>query len=591
YACSSDDSLAPGSDGGTIETDGSLGGKDGSLSGSDSGSHSDASTPKDSGSETDSSVPPDPTSTQIAAVKAAAVVDAGAGADGGLVLSTPLSIDDAFVTFVRPAVGTDPAGFFLQSQQTGPAIFVAVDPSTLSPAPAAGDKVSLKATAVANVAGLHEIVALSNWARSSTGNDVTGLLRDVTSANDLSTKIDNYESEYIKVTGIVAAPFASNGTDYVAATFTSMGITTGTTTVRLRIPTALQTAIDPAVGCQFTMKGVMWRFNTGAEPSVFDASQIMLTCGAPQLASAQATSATTVNVTFNRFIDATTAIAGNFTFDGSLTTASVAATADPMTFAVTTNEAQTPGTTYHVTGAAGIKDVLGVALDSAHNQAAFTGFKPLAVLQLNELNPNLGSSSAPRDLVELYVVSGGDIGGIQLQENLVESTVKLATLPSLQVATGDYIVVHLGDLAADGGPNFVNETTDKTACTATECYAGAWDVIDTKLAKVGLTYSGRIVVVMKADGTLQDGLSWFRFGSATTKDFYMETNALIDAGMWSNCGATQYCSDSDAAAGVSVNNNDAGATADGQSTQRIGTTNNHNAADWTGKAGTFGAAN
>ncbi|MEO8800761.1 MAG: hypothetical protein ABI551_22920, partial [Polyangiaceae bacterium] len=405
YACSSDDSVAPGVDGGS-ETDGSLG-HDGSIPGNDSGPGLDGSSPKDSGGG-DSSTPLDPTSAQIQAVKASASADAGAGADGGLVLSTPLAIDNAIVTFTRPAVGTDPAGFFLQSQQTGPAVFVALDPSTLSPAPAPGDKISLKATAVANIVGLHEIVALSNYTRVSTGNDITDLLRDVSSASDLSTKLDGYESEYIKLTGFIAQPFASNGTGNVAGAITTAGITAPVASVKLRMPTTLQQMIDPAVTCQFTMTGVMWRFNSNAEPSVFSTGDIMLTCGAPQVVSAVATSDTGVNVTFNRNIDPLTVPGAAFTItDGNdggvgLTVVSAAATADPLTIALVTST-QAPAQSYMVTAPVTVKDVLGKPLDPAHTTANFAGFVTPAVLRLNELNPNV--SLGKLDLLELIAVT------------------------------------------------------------------------------------------------------------------------------------------------------------------------------------------
>lgn len=592
YACSSDDSVANGTDGGP-DTDGSLG-HDGSIPGNDSGPGLDGSSPKDSGGA-DSSTPLDSTSAQIQAVKASANADAGAGADGGLVLSTPLPIDDAIVTFVRPAVGTDPAGFFLQSQQTGPAVFVALDPATLSPAPAPGDKISLKATAVANIVGLHEIVGLSNYARVSSGNDISALLRDVSSASDLSSKIDGYESEYIKLTGFIAQPFASNGTGNVAGAITTTGITAPVASVKLRMPTALQQMIDPVVTCQFTMTGVMWRFNTNAEPSVFSAGDIVLTCGAPQVVSAIATSATGVNVTFNRNIDLSTVLGSRFTItDGNdggvgVTVTGAAGSGDPLTVALTTS-AQLPSQSYTVTAATAITDVLGKPLDAAHTTAKFSGFTAPAILRLNELNPNV--TTGKQDLLELIAVTAGSTGGIQIQQNIVASTVAIATLPNIQVAAGDLIVVHINDLTTDGGPGFPSETTDKNSCVAMECYPNAWDVIDTKLSNKDLTTSAKVLVIKTPTGGYTDGLAWVLPSATLSGTYYNEVNALIDAGMWANCGPNAYCgTDNDAAIQASANATGIGTTTGGNTLGRTSATDTNSAADWAVDAGTIGQPN
>src|SRR5690242_540777 len=79
--------------------------------------------------------PPDgaPQSDGIAAARAAA---------DGTALS--LAIRGATVTYEKPQIGNpsnDPAGFTIQAVRPGPALFVAVDPATLTPIPAVGDVV------------------------------------------------------------------------------------------------------------------------------------------------------------------------------------------------------------------------------------------------------------------------------------------------------------------------------------------------------------------------------------------------------------------------------------------------------------------
>ena len=61
-----------------------------------------------------------------------AIAAARATADGtGLSLTIP----NVIVTYIKPAIGdptSDPAGFTVQASQTGPALMIAVDPTTPS---------------------------------------------------------------------------------------------------------------------------------------------------------------------------------------------------------------------------------------------------------------------------------------------------------------------------------------------------------------------------------------------------------------------------------------------------------------------------
>lgn len=71
----------------------------------------------------------------------------------------------------------------------------------------------------------------------------------------------------------------------------------------------------------------------------------------------------------------------------------------------------------------------------------FTGWNPrVPELLINEINPK-GSKSTP-DCVELFALTGGNIGGLELvigtEENLVDSIV----FPAIEILAGEYIVVH-----------------------------------------------------------------------------------------------------------------------------------------------------
>ncbi|MCE9573409.1 MAG: hypothetical protein K8W52_09645, partial [Deltaproteobacteria bacterium] len=146
-----------------------------------------------------------------------------------------LPIERAIVTYLKPAVGTDPAGFTVQAQQQGPALFIAVDPTTLTPAPARGDTVTFTITDMGTLNGLREATAISGYARNATGVDVNTLSQDVSAATDLVSNLDNYESEIVDLNASLAGGFVAAGSGFQKATLTSAGIT-GNTGFTVRVP-------------------------------------------------------------------------------------------------------------------------------------------------------------------------------------------------------------------------------------------------------------------------------------------------------------------------------------------------------------------
>ncbi|HYI00421.1 chitobiase/beta-hexosaminidase C-terminal domain-containing protein, partial [Hyalangium sp.] len=168
---------------------------------------------------------PASTSAQIAAVRAAA--------DGAL----NQSIELALVTYKKPPVGSDAAGFFLQAEPSGPALFVAVSPSTLNPVPSAGDRVTLVATQKATVSGRVHVTAVTGFLRNGTGESVEPLRTDVTGV-DLPASVDTYESELIAIRGTLLDTFAPSGAGHVAATLSTTG-TPNNSNLQLRLPNSL----------------------------------------------------------------------------------------------------------------------------------------------------------------------------------------------------------------------------------------------------------------------------------------------------------------------------------------------------------------
>ena len=516
-----------------------------------------------------------PASQQIQAVRTAATAVTDAGTDGGAV---NLPIDSAFVTYVRPAVGADPAGFFIQAEQNGPAIFVAVDPTTLTPVPVPGDEVSFKATGVLNVASLREVVTLTNFTRVSQGKALSSLLQDLTAATDVVTGLDRYESEYVKLSATVATDFVAAGAGSVGAQVTTTGITAASANLRVRLPQTVQEGLDVAAACTFTLTGPMWRFTSAAQPSGFvDADISALVCKAPKVAAAAATNLTTVVVTFDRKIAPASLLAdgSQFTLNGGLTV-SAAALTGPKEVTLTTST-QVSATPYTVTVAATLQDTLTKGIDATAKTANFLGYVTPAVVRLDELNPAIAGGA---DLIELRVVTSGNLLGITLEENLVNNKAILATLPNLAVVADDLVVVHLD------GTGVTDETTSKTGCAGALCYAGAWDVKGT----TGMTNNARVIVARGPDKVLQDGVAWFSSALTPSATWYLEVNALATATQWSDC-AGAACANNAAALLIGADFKNVGTTAATNSFRRVAATDTNTKADWAVGASSWGVSN
>jgi hypothetical protein len=512
------------------------------------------------------------TSAQIAAVRNAATATDG-GADASAV---NLPIDNATVTYVRPAVGTDPAGFFVQGERTGPAIFVAIDPGTLTPAPVAGDEVSFRATSVANVANQRQVLAVSGFTRVAQGRNVAALVQDISSAADVVTALDNYESEYVKITGTAATVFSGAGAGSTSAQLTTAGITVASANLRARLPVDLQDTLDLDVGCSFSLTGPMWRFTTAAQPSGFVAADVSaVSCRAPKVASANASDLTTVKVQFDRRIAPASLLANGSQFTIPGLTVSAATLSGPREVTLTTT-AQTPASSYTMTVATSLMDTYSKTLDAAARTATFLGFTTPATLRINELNPLITGSA---DLIELRATGAGNIAGFTLEENLVNNKVVIATLPSITVAVDDIILVHLD------ATGVTNESATKADCVGAPCVATAWDV----RGVAALAGNARVLALRGPDRALKDGVSYYSSSLTPSGTWYVEVNALNAAMMWSDCAGMACAANANAQA-ISVNFLNTSTTRAGNSIRRNANDTN-TAADWSVGPSSWGAPN
>ncbi|WNG38650.1 hypothetical protein F0U61_36995 [Archangium violaceum] len=499
-------------------------------------------------------------------------------------------IEGALVTYTKPVTGADPAGFFLQSEKNGPAIFVAADFARLGVE--AGDRMTLRATEKTMFNGMVQISKFDNWIFYKTRTPVEFLLNDV-SGIDLVTKLNDYESELISITGTVTSPLASAGSGNVAANFVTLGNPASDPNLKLRLPTRVADALDVTQDCSVTTKAPLWRFNTQAQPSAWvDSDLTILSCPGPKVTGAVAGGSTSVTVNFDRKLDPDSVFAdgSQFTFDNGLVASAAIVSGRLVQLTTSTQE---PNTVYTVTVASGVKDTRGSDLQTAAHRTTFTtgaGITP-AVLRLTEVAPgiNLG-----KDLVELLVVQGGTVDKFTLMQGA--STI-LATFPNVLVATGDIIVVHLKPTTAPvDAPAFETSSKSEFAQSVYGAnYDSAWDFLGGPINEIG--YSQRVLRVRDATGVTQDGASFYRppggGGGGVTSDFYAQLQSLQDEGHWLpvNCGGVP-CSGTSTPMGSEVSVDWANLpTTKNITVRRVFAMDNNTATDWAVGASSFGLPN
>nr|QKW93813.1 hypothetical protein [Vitiosangium cumulatum] len=534
--------------------------------------------------------PPSEISAQIAYVRSLA--------DG----PTVAIINSALITYTKPLTGTvtaDPAGFFLQAEKNGPAIFVAIDPTTLGPGLKVGDRVYLRVTEKKMLnAGFVAVTAIDTTSSYvvSRGESVEFLRNDVSNVDLATNSGADYESELISLSGTVASTFTAGGTGHVSANVVTLGNPTPTNNLKLRLTTTVQDTLDVAQNCAITVKAPLWRFVSGttttqAQPSAWSTQDLtVLSCPAPRVVSALATSPTSLVVTFDRRIDPASVLANGsqFTFTGGLSASS--ATVVDREVRLTT-AFQSGGLSYQVTAATSLKDTYGAALDSTATTATFRGYVEPARLMITEVNPNIGGTSNARDLVELVAVQGGSVSSFKL---ILGASTLLATFPDTVVATGDIIVVHLRPDAATNGDAPASETSGKNqypASAHSANYDTAWDFHGTSTTDIG--YSRRVLRVRDSLGVTQDGAPFARTGGTPPADFTPVLQALQDEGQWlpANCGGIP-CSDTTSPTAVDVSADWTGLMTDkSTSVRRLSATDTNTRDDWAVGASSFGLPN
>ncbi len=436
------------------------------------------------------------------------IAEAKATADGS---GLSLPIRQVVVTYLKPQLGSvinDPAGFTIQHDQSGPGLFVTVDPATTTPSLVVGDVVSFEITQMGTVGLQRRAQAITNLTRISQGTNVSALATDVSAATDLVTAVDTYDSRLVNVTGVAFQDFAGSGQGFQRAGLSTVGITADAN-LQFRAPATLVDALDMVNTCSFALHDVpVGRFNAQTQLPAYVAGDVTLSsCPAPVVATAVALSATTVKLTFSRHLDPITVNANgsDFTIDNGLTASAAVVNGKEVTL---TTSPQTNATTYTIAIATTVTDLQGTPVSGG---ATFLAFTSVAKVRINELNATITSGC---DLIELRVIEGGSMAGFKVteREGKAGNDEMSFTFPAdFNVQKNDFVIIHTANAANAATCNpggAVNETTAKDgqpAATFTRNFDTAFDFYVTD-NNAGLVATDNVITLRDTSTAIIDAV-------------------------------------------------------------------------------------
>jgi hypothetical protein len=527
------------------------------------------------------------------------IADVRAAADGLI----GFKLSGVTVTYIKPQVGdptSDPAGFTIQVDLAGPAIFVAVDPASLPIVPVAGDVVDLTVTQKATVGGQPRVTAVSAITRLSQGADLSAITQNVSASTDLVTALGTYDSELVTVTGTLTGTVGSSGAGFSKFELNTAGIT-GVTALQLRAPTALMNAIDMTTGCTIVATQVPFsEFVSGsamnAEIGTYRTTDFTLSgCAAPQVASATATAIRTIRVTFTRNIDPNSIQADGtqFTIAGLVIAPNPVVAGRTVTLTVTADEGPlTPYTVVIDNSVHPVTDLQGSTVATTL-QANFLGYTTPATAVINEINPAIAANC---DMIELRVKTDGSLGNFRLTER-DGSGVNFVFPAALQVHKNDFVIVHFaGTTAACNPGTAVNEITGPAAqpqATFTKNFDTAYDLYSTN--GTGLTATTNVWTLYDANNVIIDAVFGADATANATAMVTLTAAGVVGTAVQWEPHATSYTDATFRAAAVtdiSLGGNTG--TQATNSVQRISDTDTNAKADWTPAAGaapTWGVLN
>ncbi|MBS2032290.1 MAG: lamin tail domain-containing protein [Deltaproteobacteria bacterium] len=301
----------------------------GSTGTSDSGSTGSTGTTSSSGSSSGSTTGTTGTSGSNVSAQIATIRQAIHDASASPVTLSSLPITGGVVSYIKGdyasagAGAAEGPGFFVQNDNSGPALFFAMDPTVIGLS--VGDTVDVVATQGAwqscsssasnpnHCSADVSIYAVTGATVTKTGSGqalptAQDLTNDTSFSAPIVTPVSNigwvYDTELVTMRGVISGAFGSGGAGFQKATFSTLG-SGAAGDLALRLPTSLLSTVGLYQGCDVTVSGVpMWRFGLDTEVTAWTANDLIInSCPALQVSSVTpADTATNVDVLTNLIV-------------------------------------------------------------------------------------------------------------------------------------------------------------------------------------------------------------------------------------------------------------------------------------------------
>ncbi len=276
----------------------------------------------------------------------------------------PMTLEGVLVTYVRPRIGSDSAGFFIQASQNGPALFVPTEEAeTVAEVPVrTGQVIDLEVQEMGFNGGVSTVAEFGDIDVVRLYVPPSLLTTDITDFDDILDDIYKYDSRLISAEFMVLGEY-----DYAGAGFRAFPIFTEGMEEALadlgdedgellfRVPVSIIDDLGLDIGCIVTISDVpMWRFWDDAQLSIWQHSELGFEdCPLTQATSAISTGPATVEVRFSRPLVGVSA--DDFTIDGLDVNG---ASADGRVVTLETSD-QVQATTYTVEVSSDLNDLWG----------------------------------------------------------------------------------------------------------------------------------------------------------------------------------------------------------------------------------------
>lgn len=545
----------------------------------------DASTPD--ATAPDASLPPDAMPLQG--------IEGARGAPDGAILA---DIQEVLVTYFKLGVGIEGPGFFVQSEPTGPALFIAVPPGSLSPSPTVGDRVSFLITEMQTVDGRREASQIEKLTIIDSGNSLTDLVQALPDGAAVVSAIDDYEGELVSVQLTVNGAVEITPGAHATAAITPAGAGADDK-LRLRLPYDVQDIAGLEDTCTLEIPAnPLWRLDDIAYVSAWRLEELVdVTCPAPRLVQAEAISETQLRLDFSRGIDSAsiTDAAAQFTFDNGLTVSDFEV--QGRSVILTTSE-QTEGQPYTVTVADTVLDVFESGVDAAASSDTFVGFQILAGIRINEVKANIEPGC---DLIEFRVLSDGSLENV----TLYDLNRPVLTFSSFEVTKDNLIIVHFNKNSATCNPGGSDDERQATDDQPRATFAANFDTAyDWYTTDTGMGTTTNVLLLEDGAGNIIDGVLLTNGDTSQNPTNAAETQAglLADAGEWQivgggvpESGFEDAVFHEHAVAGLADDPADVSGGFDDldgkQSLQRVDDGDDNDKADWDPATHTFGSLN